>query len=115
MLQKLKFLLNINLSTINLKCNELSTRGHQKNNNIANKRQVKRFSSSFEHSVLFHSLGNMVDSEDITIEKVKTQVIFLAINTLSDTSYQNATVTDNVSESPQIPAVDPNNKSKPQL
>ena len=52
----------------------------------------------------------MVDSEDMTLKKIKTQELFIDINTRSDTSNQNATVTENSSEPPQIPAVDSNNK-----
>ena len=57
-------------STINLKCNEIFTRGLPKKlKDFANKRQVKHISSSLEPSIPFHSLVNMVDSEDITLEK----------------------------------------------
>ena len=57
----------------------------------------------------------MVDSEDITLEKIKTQELSLEINTLSNTFQQNATIQDTPSETPLINAVDPNNKSKPQF
>ena len=56
-------------STNNLKCNEMFTRGLPKKlKDFANKRQVKHISSSLEPSILFHSLVNMVDSEDITLK-----------------------------------------------
>ena len=103
-------------STINLKCNEIFTRGLPKKlKDFANKRQVKHISSSLEPSIPFHSLVNMVDSEDITLEKIKTQELSLEINTLSNTFQQNATTQDTSSEPPLIHAADPNNKSKPQL
>ena len=70
-------------STINLKCDEIFTRGLPKNlKDFANKRQVKHISSSLEPSIPFHSLVNMVDSEDITLEKIKTQELSLEINTV---------------------------------
>ena len=58
----------------------------------------------------------MVDSEGNTLEKnLKRQEPPLEINALSDTFNQNATVTDNSSETLQIQAVDPKHKSKPQF
>ena len=57
----------------------------------------------------------MVDSEDITLEKLKTQAISFEINTLSDTCNQITSITDKPSETLQIQAVNPNNKSKPQF
>ena len=64
-----------------------------------------------EHSIPFHSLVNMVNSEDITLEKIKTQELSLEINTLSNTFQQNATIQD----TPPVQAIDPINKSKPQF
>ena len=103
-------------STINLKCNEIFTRGLPKKlKNFANKRQVKHISSSLEPSIPFHSLVNMVDSEDITLEKIKTQELSLEINNLSNTFQQNTTIKDSPPEPPQVQVLDPNNKSKPQF
>ena len=103
-------------STINLKGNEIFTRGLPKKlKDFANKRQVKHISSSLEPSIPFHSLVNMVDSEDITLEKIKTQELSLEINTLSNTFQQSTTSQDSPSESPQVQVMDPNNKSKPQF
>ena len=82
---------------------------------FANKRQVKHISSSLEPSIPFHSLVNTVDSEDITLEKIKTQELSLEINTLSNTFQQSTTIQDPPSESPQVQVMDPNNKSKPQF
>ena len=103
-------------STINLKCNEIFTRGLPKKlKDFANKRQVKHISSSLEPSIPFHSLVNMVDSEDITLEKIKTQELSLEINNLSNTFQQNTTIQDSPPEPPQVQVMDPNNKSKPQF
>ena len=60
-------------------------------------------------SIPFHSLVNMVDSEDITLEKIKTQELSLGINTLSNTFQQNTTIQDTPPEPPQIQAIDPKN------
>ena len=103
-------------STINLKCNENFTRGLPKKlKDFANKRQVKHISSSLEPSIPFHSLVNMVDSEDITLKKIKTQELSHEINFQFNTFQQNTTIQDLPSESPQVQAMDPNNKSKPQF
>ena len=108
--------MNIHPSTINLKCNEIFTRGLPKKlKDFANKRQVKHISSSLEPSIPFHSLVNMVDSEDITLEKIKTQELSLEINNLSNTFQQNTTILDSPPEPPQVQVMDPNNKSKPQF
>ena len=103
-------------STINLKCNESFTRGLRKKlKDFANNRQVKHISSSLEPSIPFLSLVNMVDSEDITLEKIKTQELSLEINNLSNTFQQNTTIQDSPPEPPQVQVMDPNNKSKPQF
>ena len=83
--------------------------------NFAKKRHVNHNSSSHERSILFHTLVNMVDSEDITLEKIKTQELSLEIINLSNTFQQNTTIQGTPTETPQIQAVDPNNKSKPQF
>ena len=57
----------------------------------------------------------MVDSEDITLEKIKTQELSLEINNLSNTFQQNTTVLDSPPEPPQVQVMDPNNKSKHQF
>ena len=96
--------------------NEFFTRGlHKKVIDFAKKRQIKHISSSFEPFIPFHSLVNMVDSEDNKLEKIKTQEHSLEINTLFDTFNQNATVTDTSTETPQLQPVDPNYKSEPQF
>ena len=57
----------------------------------------------------------MVDSEDFTFEKIKTQEHSCEKNVLSDTFHRNATFTDNSSETAQLPPLDPNKKSEPQF
>ena len=57
----------------------------------------------------------MVDSEDITLEKIKTQELSLEINNLSNTFQQNTNIQDPPSEPPHVQVIDPNNKSKPQF
>ena len=77
-------------STINHKCNAIFSRGLPgKLEDFANKRQFKHVSSFLEPSIPFHSLVNMVDSEDITLEKIKTQELFLEMNNLLNTFQQN--------------------------
>ena len=57
----------------------------------------------------------MHDSEDITLEKNKTQEHSFEINTLSDTFQQNTSIEETPREPPQRQAVDTNNKSKTQF
>ena len=57
----------------------------------------------------------MVDSEDITLEKIETQELSLEINTLSNNFQQNTTIQYPPFEFQQVQAMDPNNKSKPQF
>ena len=57
----------------------------------------------------------MVDSEDITLENIKTQELSLEINNLSNTFQQNTTILDSTPEPPQVQVMDPNNKPKPQF
>ena len=69
------------------------TRGHPKKlQTFANKRQVGHISSSLESSIPIHSLVNMVDSENITLEKFKTQELSPEINTLPDNFNREATI-----------------------
>ena len=70
----------------------------EKLKDFAKKHQVKHFSSSMEPSIPFHSLVNRVDSEDITLEKIKRQDFPLEINTLSATFNQNTSNYDTPSE-----------------
>ena len=62
---------NENASTINLKCNEVLTKGLPKNlKDFAKKRQVKHTSTVLEPSLLFHTLLNLVDAQDIANDKI---------------------------------------------
>ena len=57
---------NENASTINLKCNEIFTKGLPKNlKHFANKRQVKHTSTVSEPSIPFHTSVKFIDAEDI--------------------------------------------------
>ena len=82
-------------------------------NTFANKRQVKHISSSLEATNSSHSLDNVVNSEDITLKKIRTQKLSFEINTFSDTYNQKTSITEIASEALQIQAVDPNKKFKP--
>ena len=75
---------NENASTINLKCNEIFTKGLPKNpKDFANKRQVKHTSTVLEPSIPFHTLVKLVDAEDIANDKIRTHHLALEINTLT--------------------------------
>ena len=54
----------------------------------------------------------MVDSEDNTVEKTKTQEFFLENNTLSDTFQQSTSIKETPQKSPQKQAVNPNTNPK---
>ena len=72
---------NENASTINLKCNEIFTKGLPKNlKDFANKRQVKHTSTVLEPSIPFHTLEKLVDAEDIANDKIRTHDLALEIN-----------------------------------
>ena len=61
---------NENAATINLKNNEIFTKGLPKKlKDFAHKRQVKNVSTLLEPSIPFHTLVRNVDSEDIANEK----------------------------------------------
>ena len=71
---------NENASTIILKCNEIFTKGLPKNlKDFANKRQVKHTSIVLEPSIPFHRLVELVDAEDIEIDKIGTQDLALEV------------------------------------
>ena len=80
---------------------------------FAGKREVKHISISWEPSILFNSLVNLVDSEDITMEKNKTQELFLPANTFAD-SLQTDTIFDSSKSSIfKIISIHPEFKSQP--
>ena len=73
---------NENASTINLKCNEIFTKGLPKNlKDFANKRQVKQTSTVLDPSIPFHTL---VDAEDIANDKIRTNDLALELNNITN-------------------------------
>ena len=80
---------------LNLKGDENFTRGLPKMlEDFANTFKVEHNSSSLEPSFSFHSLVNLVDKENITLEKFKTQELSLESLTLYGNFNQNATLTN---------------------
>ena len=105
---------NANASTINLKCNEIFTKGLPKNlKDFANKRQVKHTSIVLEHSILFHTLVTLVDAEDIANDKIRTHDLALEINNI--TKHLNTQTLEPSSQEQLMftQPKDPNNKNKP--
>ena len=105
---------NENASTINLKCNEIFTKGLPKNlKDFANKRQVKHTSTVLEPSINFHTLVKLVDAEDIANNKIRTHDLALEINNI--TKQLNTQTLDHPSQEQLMytQPKDPNNKNKP--
>ena len=105
---------NENASTINLKCNEIFTKGLPKNlKDFANKRQVKHTSIVLEPSIPFHTLVKLVDAEDIANDKIRTQDLALEINNI--TKQLNTQTLDHSSQEQLMYTQhkDPNNKNRP--
>ena len=105
---------NENASTINLKCNEIFTKGLPKNlKDFANKRQVKHTSTALEPSIPFHTLVKLVDAEDIANDKIRTHDLALEINYI--TKQLNTQTLDHSSQEQLMytQPKDPNNKNKP--
>ena len=103
---------NENASTINLKCNEIFTKGLPKNlKDFANKRQVKHTSTVLEPSIPFHTLVKFVDAEDIA--NVRTYDLELENNNI--TKQLNTQTLDASSEEQLMftQPKDPNNKKTP--
>ena len=72
---------NENASTINLKCNEIFTKGLLKDlKDFANKRQVNHTSTVSEPSIPFQTLVKLVDAEDIANDKIRTHDLTLEVN-----------------------------------
>ena len=105
---------NENASFINVKCNEISTKGLPKNlKDFANRRQVKHTSTVLEHSIPFQTLVKLVDAEDIANDKIRTHDLALEINNITN---QLNTQTLEPSSQEQLmfsQPKDPNNKNKP--
>ena len=105
---------NENASTINLKCNEIFTKGLPKNlKDFANKRQVKHTSTVLEPSIPFHTLVKLVDAEDIANDKIRTHDLAFEINSI--TKQLNTQTLDHSSQEQLMytKPKDPNNKNKP--
>ena len=104
---------NENASTINLKCNEIFTKGLPKNlKDFANKRQVKHTSTVLEPSIPFHTLVKLVDAVDIANDKIRTHELALEVNSITT---QICTQTLEPSSQEQLmftQPIDPNNKNK---
>ena len=103
---------NENASTINLKCNEIFTKGLPKNlKDFANKRQVKHTSTVLEPSIPFHTLIKLVDAEDIANDKIRTHDLALEINNI--TKQLNTQTIDHPSQEQLMytQPKDPNNKN----
>ena len=108
-----KGLCNENAAIINLKNNEIFTKGLPKKlKDFAHKRQVKHVSTLLEPSIPFHTLVRHVDSEDIANEKIRTNDLALEMNKVS--------VEDDITNKEQehdhimvTQSGDPNNKCKP--
>ena len=105
---------NENAATINLKNNEIFTKGLPKKlKDFAHKRQVKHVSALLEPSIPFHTLVRHVDSEDIANEKIRTNDLALEINKVSLEDDTNKKEFEHEDQIMVTQTGDPNNKSKP--
>ena len=104
---------NENAATINLKNNEIFTKGLPKKlKDFAHKRQVTHVSILLEASIQFHTFVRHVDSEDIANEKIRTNDLALEINKISIENDNTNKESDHDHIMVTQPG-DPNNKSKP--
>ena len=104
---------NENAATINLKNNEIFTKGLPKKlKDFAHKRQVKHVSTLLEPSIPFHTLVRHVDSEDIANEKIRTNDLALEINKVSLEDDTNKREFEHEDHIMVTQSGDPNNKSK---
>ena len=105
---------NENASTINLKCNEIFTKGLPKNlKAFANKRQVKHTSNVLEPSIPFHTLVKLVDAEDIAKDKIRTHDLTLEVNSITNQLQSQNFETQQSEHLMFTQSRDPNNKHKP--
>ena len=105
---------NENASTINLKCNELFTKGLPKNlKDFANKRQVKHTSTVFEPSIPFHTLVKLVDAKDIANDEIRTHDLAPEINNITNQLHTETLESPSQEQFMFFQAKDPNNKNKP--
>ena len=76
---------NENASTINLKCNEIFTKGLPKNlKDFANKRQVKHTSTVLEPSIPFHTLENLLTPKILQTTKSEHTILHLKLKILQN-------------------------------
>ena len=105
---------NENASTINLKCNEIFTKGLPKNlKDFANKRQVKHTSTILEPSIPFHTLVKLVDAEDIANDKIRTHDLTLEVNNITKQLQTQSLHSQQSDQVMDTQPRDPNNKTKP--
>ena len=104
---------NENASTINLKCNEVFTKGLPKNiKDFANKRQVKHTSTVLEPSIPFHTLVKLVDAEDIANDKIRTHDLPLEVNNITKLLHTQTLESSSQEQLMSFQPTDPNNKKK---
>ena len=102
---------NENASTINLKCNEICTKGLPKNpKDFANKRQVKHTSTVLESSIPFHTLVVLVDAEDIANDKIRTHDLALEVNNNTKQLHTQSLESSSQEQLMFTQSKDPNNK-----
>ena len=105
---------NENASTINLKCNEIFTKGLPKNlRHFANKRQVKHTSTVLQPSIPFHTLVKLVDAEDIANDKIRTHDLALEVNNIRKQLHTQTLEPSSQEQLMFTQPKDPNNKNKP--
>ena len=105
---------NENASTVNLKCNEIFTKGLPKNlKDFANKRQVKHTSTVLEPSIPFHTLVKLVDAEDIANDKIRTPDLALEVNNITKQLQTHTLESTSQEQLMFTQPKDPNNKNKP--
>ena len=105
---------NENASTMNLKCNEIFTKGLPKNlKDFANKRQVKHPSTVLEPSIPFHTLVKLVDAEDIANDKIRTHDLALEVNNITNHIHTQTLEPSSQEQLMFTQPKDPNNKNKP--
>ena len=99
---------------MNLKCNEIFTKGLPKNlKDFANKRQVKHPSTVLEPSIPFHTLVKLVDAEDIANDKIRTHDLALEVNNITNQLHTQTLEPSSQEQRMFTQPKDPNNKNKP--
>ena len=105
---------NENASTINLKCNEIFTKGLPKIlEDFANKRLVKHTATILEPSIAFHTLVKLVDAEDIANDKIRTHDLALEVNNIAKQLHTQILEPSSHEQLMFTQPKDPNNKNKP--